>query len=85
MTYKRSDYWNRFDELIDLLREDNHEQIILEFKTIQSYVNGMTDGWHDFLNAFKASSEKYKAYMSPEQNEICHYLLSSLEKSLNNR
>lgn len=54
------DYWKIFDKLIELLKADNQEQIILDFKEAQKYVNGLTDGWFEFKIAFEKSLQLNK-------------------------
>ena len=79
------DYWKIFDELIDLLYLDNKTMIIDEFKDAQKYVNGLTDGWYEFKFAFEKSLKTNKQHLTPEQNEIADFLLTTLNKSLTNR
>jgi len=79
------DYWKIFDELIELLKADNQEQIILDFKEAQKYVNGLTDGWFEFKIAFENSLQSNKIKMTVEQREIADFLVATLNKSLSNR
>ena len=79
------DYWKIFDDLIDLLKTDNQDQIILEFKDAQKYVNGLTDGWFEFKFAFEKSLKSNRTEMTVEQKEIADFLISTLNKSLKNR
>lgn len=76
------DFWKVFDELIELLKTDNQEQIILEFKDAQLYVNGLTDGWFDFKSAFEKSLQSNKAKMTTDQIEIADFIILTINKSL---
>jgi len=79
------DYWKIFDELIDLLKADNQEQIVLEFKDAQLYLNGLTDGWFDFKSAFEKSLQANRTKMTVDQTDIADFLILTLNKSLTNR
>lgn len=76
------DFWQIFDELIELLKNDNQEQIILDFKDAQLCVDGLTDGWFDFKYAFEKSLQSNKAKMTTDQIEIADFLILTLNKSL---
>jgi hypothetical protein len=79
------DFWKIFDELIELLKTSNQDQIILEFKDAQLYVNGLTDGWFEFKSAFEKSLKSNKPKMTADQIEIADFLILTLNKSLTNR
>ena len=79
------DFWKIFDELIELLKSNNQEQIILEFKDAQLYVNGLTDGWFEFKSAFEKSFKSNKPKMTADQIKIADFLILTLNKSLTNR
>jgi hypothetical protein len=79
------DYWKIFDELIELLKADQHDQIISEFKDAQKYVNGLTDGWFDFKYAFEKSLQSNRTKMTVDQTDIADFLILTLNKSLTSR
>jgi hypothetical protein len=79
------DYWKIFDQLIDLLEASNQTDIISEFKQAQNYVNGLTDGWHDFKLAFEKSLKANRHNLTEEQIYIADFLLDEVNKSLKNR
>ncbi|MCK9481720.1 MAG: hypothetical protein M0R38_08185 [Bacteroidia bacterium] len=79
------DYWKIFDELLVLLKADNQEQIILEFKDARLYVNGLTDGWFEFKSAFEKSLQANRTKMTVDQSDIADFLILTLNKSLTNR
>lgn len=79
------DFWKVFDELIELLKTGNQEQIVLELKDAQLYANGLTDGWFDFKSAFEKSLQSNRSKMTAEQTAVADFLISTLNKSLTNR
>jgi hypothetical protein len=76
------DYWKTFDSLIEKLRKDGHEQIIIELKEAQKYVNGLTDGWYDFKIEMENILKLNKAKMTQEQTGIIEFLVKTLNDSL---
>lgn len=78
-------YWEIFDELINLLYLENKTSIIEEFNEAHKYVNGLTDGWYEFKFAFEKSLNTNRAHLTVEQNEIADFLLTTLDNSLTNR
>ena len=79
------DYWNIFDELMELLKADKQEQIISEFINSQRYVNGLTDGWFDFKSEFEKTLSANRNKMSVDQTDIADFLIMTINKSLANR
>ena len=79
------DYWTIFNDLIELLKADHHDQIILEFKDAQTYVNGLTDGWFEFKFAFEKSFNSHRTKMSNDQVDIVNFLIATLNKTLTYR
>ncbi|WP_107039884.1 hypothetical protein [Brumimicrobium mesophilum] len=79
------DYWELFDELIEQLDSDNKIEITTEFKEAQRYLNGLTDGWYDFKNAFEKSHKTNRHKLTVQQNEIADFLMKALNESLKNR
>ena len=79
------DYWELFNVLIEQLDSDNKTEIITELKEAQRYVNGLTDGWYDFKNAFEKSHKTNRNKMTKQQNEIADFFMQSLNDSLKNR
>ena len=78
-------YWELFDDLIEQLKLDHHDQIVLEFEDAQKYVNGLTDGWFEFKFAFEKSIQTHRAKLSAEQIDIADFLIMTLNKSLTKR
>lgn len=79
------DYWEIFNELINSLENSNKEDVVIEFKDSQKYLNGLTDGWFDFLNAFSASVKNNINNLTQEQKDIAEFLISTLNNLLMRR
>lgn len=79
------DYWNIFDELIDLLKKEQKTSIVDGFKEAQKYVNGLTDGWYEYKFAFEETLESNKENMTKEQIDISEFLMRTLNDVLNRR
>ena len=82
---KWEDYWKVFDELCFILTTKEKTEIVLEFKDAQKYVNGMTDGWFQFLEAFKTVYNDNFEELEISDKENCKLLILTLEKTLKRR
>lgn len=80
-----SDYWLIFDKLIDLLKAENKDDIVLDFMDAKKFVNGLTDGWYEFKFAMAKTINTNKRLMSDEQIQIAKFLSTTLDKSLSDR
>ncbi len=79
------DYWKVFDDLCFSLTTKNKTEIVEEFKDAQKYVNGMTDGWFQFLDAFKTVYNVNINELEIGDKENCKTLITALEKTLKRR
>lgn len=79
------DYWELYNQLTELLRTNNEELVIVELQEAQKYVNGMTDGWHNFQDAFEKVILSNRSRLTAEQIELAEYLLRTLRQSLKKR
>jgi len=82
---KWKDFWNIFDVLIELLNSNNQTDIVSDLKNAQKCVNGLTDGWYDFLTAFEKIIIIYKLKLTAEQMNISNFLIETLNKVLTRR
>jgi len=80
-----SDYWLIFDKLINLLEAENKDNIVLDLKDAQKYLNGLTDGWYEFKFSIEKTINSNRQLMSAEQIQIAEFLSTTLDKSLSNR
>ena len=80
-----SDYWKIFDNLCLSLTNQGKTKIVQEFKEAQKYVNGLTDGWFDFLDKFKTSYQDNLNDLEIEDKEKSKLLIDALSASLKGR
>jgi len=80
-----SDYLLIFDRLINLLESENKDNIVLDLKDAQKYLNGLTDGWYEFKFAMEKTIKSNRLQMSAEQIQIAKFLTTTLDESLSNR
>ncbi len=79
------EYWKLFDNLCSSLNLDNKQYVVTELKDAQQHVNGLTDGWHEFLGKFEKVNNTYNKDFSEEQNSLAKTLIQNLKSSLHNR
>ena len=76
-----SEYWNYYDSLCKSI---NDEELINELNEAKKYVNGMTDGWYDFLNAFESAISNSSG-LNSKQQALSEQLIKELKGTLKNR
>ncbi len=78
-------FWKWFDYLVQELETSNQQDTAQKLREAKSLVNGLTDGWYDFLNGFEitllADADKFNA----EQVKLAAALISFLKGVLNSR
>ncbi len=79
------EYWKLFDNLCSSLNLDNKQFVVTELEDAQRHVNGLTDGWHEFLDRFEKVNNAYNKTFSSEQNYLARTLIQNLKRSLSNR
>jgi hypothetical protein len=79
------EFWKLFDDLCNSINLDNKQTAVTDLKEAQKHVNGLTDGWHGFLNEFKKVNKEHNQSFSKEQNDMAKALIENLESSLRNR
>jgi len=75
------EYWTYYDSLCKTI---NDEELMSELHEAKKYVNGMTDGWYDFLNAFESAINNSSG-LGSEQKELSEQLIKELKETLKNR
>jgi len=78
------DYWKVFDELIEKLNDDQKFEISEAFNEAKKCLNGLTDGWYEFKFSFEKTLSSNSHNISEEQQQIAHFLLTTLNKHLDN-
>lgn len=85
MSKSWEDYWQEYRKLISLLRNAEHEDIAHALEDALTYVNGFTDGWHQFKDAFEEVIETYKQDLTKEQHDLAISLLQTVKTALSYR
>ena len=80
-----SDYWDSFDKFVLTLQNTNREHIASLFKEAKLYVNGMTDGWFGFTEAFEAALLEHRNDLTDNEADIATTLLNYVKIPLINR
>ncbi len=78
------DFWTAYENLCKSLMEADKKIIADSLKKAQMYVNGMTDGWFDFMDAFEKTIQANQASLNIEEKNTAHALLGELKKSFTN-
>lgn len=78
-------YWDTFDKYCALLTKKNQLDLVDKLKDAQKYVNGLTDGWHEYFIRIKKVQSDFKNHLDKEENKGLEYLIKSIDKMLKNR
>ena len=73
-----SEYWNYYDSLCKSI---NDVELMNDLNQAKKYVNGMTDGWYGFLNAFESAISNSSG-LSSEQQALSEQLIKELKGRL---
>lgn len=79
-----SEYWQLYQMLYSNIEKKN-ELLAQQLRQIQSYINGLTDGWYDFLTSFKKIVSDNFNNIALEDLELADLLIATLENSLKSR
>ena len=79
------DYWKIFDQFIEELNAKSQIDIAIEFIDAKKCINGLTDGWFDFIFAIERVIIKHKNNLTAEQTNISNFLLEVVNKYLMNK
>ena len=80
-----NDFWQDFDELCRVLEENGKSDVVEQIKHAQKYVNGLTDGWHDFLDQFEETKNTNLSRLNKEEVARFEWLGTYLLEILHNR
>ena len=75
------DYWKTYDALCQDVQQNGNEELAYKLKDIKGYVNGLTDGWYEFLYAFETTIDQSRA-LSVEHHEKGRLLIDTLKENL---
>lgn len=75
-------FWDEYDKLCKIVLSRGEQSLFSDLREAQQYTNGLTDGWHDFKNAFEKITTERE--MSDEVLKYSKYLIDKLNKNLFN-
>lgn len=78
-------YWDMFDKLCLSLEQRGESDLAQNLRDSQRYVNGLTDGWWDFLERFRALVVLEDKRLLPDEQKLVSTLDSTLHRALTNR
>lgn len=78
-------YWDTFDKYCASLTKKNQLEVVAKLKDAKKYVNGLTDGWYEYLIRVKQLRSDYENQLEKEENKELDYLIKSIDKMLRNR
>ncbi len=77
------DYWKKFDLLCSELKSKGKNKMVNELREAQSKVNGLTDGWYDFLKSFEKTVKAQK--LDDQTHQQAEALIETLKNQLQNK
>ena len=78
-----SDYWLLFEVLCQSLRASGNSRALQALRGAQGSVNGLTDGWRDFLDGLRRVEQDHR--LSSEQAALHRELATKVEDALDRR
>jgi len=79
------DYWNIFRDLCAAFQKNNRSHIEQELIEARLHVNGMTDGWYEFLELFEKSMINNKDALTKNELEVSGLLIKYVKDPLTKR
>jgi hypothetical protein len=64
------EYWAIFDVLCSSLEQRGETDTVQSLRKCQRYVNGLTDGWWDFLDHFRATVRVAEKFLLPTERDL---------------
>ncbi len=80
-----ADFWKNWEEVITELRESGNAELAEELQLTRNYLNGLTDGWHEFLEAAELRLVKSSNFLTTEQDHKIRATLNEVKTALSNR
>lgn len=77
-----ADYWGLFDKLCLTLTKNGRGEVTAALQEAQQYVNGLTDGWHEFLIHFQQTIDRNKECLNGYERELSDYMIKMLRQRL---
>lgn len=77
-----ADYWDLFDKLCLSLIDRGRGEIASILRETQQYVNGLTDGWHEFLIRFQQTLDRNIEFLNGYERDLGNCLIKELKQTL---
>lgn len=77
-----SEFWKQYELFNRSFKESNRTAISDSLEDARSYVNGMTDGWFEFLERLILISKQYPDLLEESEKIKMSDMISELEKKL---
>ncbi|ASO05242.1 hypothetical protein [Arenibacter algicola] len=78
-----SDYWKKYEAFNKSFKQSDRNEISIGLEDARSYVNGLTDGWHEFLVRLKEIRNSFTTLTNSEL-ETLDKMIRELETNLKN-
>jgi hypothetical protein len=78
-------YWNAFDNFSLTMNNSNREEISELLEEAKLHVNGMTDGWFEFVDIFENAIGSNKDKLDKREIDIAIELIDFIKKPLKRR
>ena len=78
-------YWDTFEKYCDSLTIKHQFEIVDKLRNAQKYINGLTDGWHEYLMSIKKVKKEFKSQLDKDDEKQLDYLIESIDKMLRDR
>lgn len=78
-----SDYWKEYEAFNQSFKQSERNEISIGLEDARSYVNGLTDGWHEFLVRLKEIRNSFTTLTNSEL-ETLDKMIRELETNLKN-
>ncbi len=76
------DFWNSWESVVDELRNSGEVHVARELQESRSYLNGLTDGWFEFLREAELVMIRNSALITPRQYDQLNQILKKVRQSL---
>ncbi|HAF29513.1 MAG TPA: hypothetical protein DCG75_10740 [Bacteroidales bacterium] len=83
--YQKENYWNVFEDYCEKLDKAEQFELSNNLKEAKKYINGLTDGWHDYLEKIKQIKIDHESSLKPDDLITLNYLIKEVEKKINAR
>lgn len=72
------EFWAAFRSLCEHCESLHQSILVAELKDAQGYVNGLTDGWHDFKTALQQVESHHRYELDEQSQALFTQLLHAL-------